>query len=266
MKQIPFSIGADPEIFVGDATGLKSIVGTIGGTKEMPLPLPIGKGYAVQEDNVALEFNIPAARNRAAFIKSIALATGFLEQVCKDQFGLHFVKQSAAFFPEEELQTYAAQQFGCEPDYNAWTLDKNPRPSAPDKTLRSCGGHVHVGTKLDIIKCVQAMDLYLGVPSVLLDKGDLRKQLYGKAGAYRKKPFGFEYRTLSNFWIFDPALTGWVYDQVGHALNAVANDEFPQSLDDSDSIQHCINDNDKRMAEHLVRGYNLEMPNVAIAA
>jgi len=56
------------------------------------------------------------------------------------------------------------------------------------------------------------MDLYLGVPSVLMDKGELRKQLYGKAGAYRMKPYGVEYRTLSNFWIFSDTTIGWVWD------------------------------------------------------
>ena len=45
-----FTIGADPEIFVGDETSVRSIVGKIGGTKEHPLGLPLGEGFAVQED------------------------------------------------------------------------------------------------------------------------------------------------------------------------------------------------------------------------
>jgi Phage phiEco32-like COOH.NH2 ligase-type 2 len=259
-----FSIGADPEVFVGNEAGLKSIVGTIGGTKTVPLPLPLGKGYAVQEDNVALEFNIPAARNKRAFVESINLATGFLEKVMKDSYGLQFVKESAAFFPIGELMTREAQEFGCDPDYNAWTGQRNPRPKAPDATLRSCGGHVHVGTKLDMIKSVRACDLYMGVPSVLVDKGDLRKQLYGKAGAFRKKPFGFEYRTLSNFWIFDPTITGWIYDQVGHALDSV--DRGVDLDDHEEAITTCINNNDKDLANYLINKFNVELPNAANAS
>lgn len=43
-----FYIGSDPECFVGNASGVKSIVGRIGGTKDDPQPLPLGDGFAVQ--------------------------------------------------------------------------------------------------------------------------------------------------------------------------------------------------------------------------
>ena len=113
-----FTIGADPELFVGNSTGPKSIIGMIGGTKSCPLPLPLGEGFAVQEDNVALEFNIPASGSKAEFVSNMQKATGFLAELVQDLHGLHFLHDSAILFPETELQDPRALEFGCEPDYN----------------------------------------------------------------------------------------------------------------------------------------------------
>lgn len=259
-----FAIGADPEIFVADQSGLRSIIGTIGGTKENPRPLmELGDGFAVQEDNVALEFNIPASRSRADFIHNILTAREFLNSLVQDSFGLHLVNTSAAEFPAEELTHPKALEFGCDPDFNAWTRRKNPRPKADSAALRSCGGHVHIGyqfkDKDQALEAIRGMDLMLGVPSILMDRGELRKKLYGKAGAFRYKPYGVEYRTLSNFWVFDEKLIGWVYDNTAKVLNAVqSGDSFLQY---ADVITSCINNNDKDLAAKLVQQFNLEVVN-----
>lgn len=260
-----FTCGADPEMFLMDIQGqLKSAIGLVGGSKAQPQPLPLGDGYAVQEDNVAVEFNIPPAEGRSSFVHSINSTLNFLTQAVKDMHGLSISHMSAVYFPKEQLDNPAAMEFGCDPDFNAWTLERNPRPNAVDATLRSCGGHVHVGfdkTKADEIKLIQMMDLNLGVPSVLMDKGELRKQLYGKAGAFRSKSYGAEYRTLSNFWIFEDKLIEWVWDGTAKALSAaelqlVINDE------DGHDIVSCINNNDKALAEKLIKKFNLEVVHV----
>jgi hypothetical protein len=253
-----FIIGADPEVFVGDKTGVRSIIGKIGGTKANPMPLPLGEGFAVQEDNVALEFNIPASKSKQEFVGNIREATAFLEKVVSDQYGFNFVKDSAVSFPDEELQDPAALEFGCEPDFNAWTLEVNPKPKAEDANLRSCGGHVHVGfKKMDIAKVIRTMDLYLGVPSVKMDKGELRKKLYGKAGAYRKKKYGGEYRTLSNFWIFESKLVEWVYDNTERALDAVK--AGIDISNEKEAILDAINNNNHVAADYLINRYNLSV-------
>lgn len=256
-----FGIGADPEIFVGDNNGVRSIIDKIGGTKEYPLPLPIGEGFAVQEDNVALEFNVPVSHSKRAFIRNITKATRFLEQAMIDRHGLHFVKQSAVSFPMEELSDPRSFIFGCDPDFNAWTLAPNPRPTAEDKTLRSCGGHIHVGClDVDPVLGVRACDLFLGVPSTLMDTGEKRKQLYGKRGAYRKKPYGFEYRVLSNFWVFDPKLIGWAYDNTKRALESVT--AGLSVSDEDEAILDAIDNNNKKAAEYLVKKYDLQVVHV----
>jgi Phage phiEco32-like COOH.NH2 ligase-type 2 len=259
MYNFNFSIGCDPELFVAD-TIPRSVIGKVGGTKARPLPLPIGEGFAVQEDNVALEFNIPPSHSKAEFVSNLVKATRYLEQQICAPYGWKFDKRSAISFAMEELEDERAFIFGCEPDFNAWTGRVNPRPMAEDIALRSAGGHVHIGcSHLDVKPrgVVRACDLYLGVPSVLMDEGELRKQLYGKAGAYRKKEFGVEYRTLSNFWVFSEQLIGWVYDNTERAL-AAALDEKP-IIKDRDLILQAINKNDKAAAKLLVDKYNLEV-------
>lgn len=257
-----FKIGCDPEIFVGNDTGYKSIIGTIGGTKDFPRPLEIGEGFAVQEDNVALEFNIPAASTRDEFIERVVTARDFLDTLMRDSFGLQLMKASATYFPKEELLDPRALEFGCDPDYNVWTRKRNPRPKADDATLRSCGGHVHVGydfaDREQSLSMIRAMDYHLGVASTLVDDGDLRKKLYGKPGAFRFKPYGVEYRVLSNFWVFDPKLIGWVYDNTSTALDAVLSGET--FMEFGDEINNIINNNDKDSASKFVKAHNIHLP------
>lgn len=255
-----FTIGADPECFLGDSIGVISGIGKIGGSKQFPLPLPLGEGFAVQEDNVALEFNIPPSSTKYSFVNNITTALSFLEQAMQDRHGLHFVKESAVSFPDSELAHPQAREFGCDSDFNAWTNKRNPIPKASDKNLRSCGGHIHVGIGMvdhEKLTLMRAMDLYLGVPSVLMDKGEKRKQLYGKAGATRIKSYGAEYRVLSNFWIFDTQLIEWVYDGTEAALESVYN-ATPFEID-GELIQYAINANSKETAALLVDKYELNV-------
>ncbi|HET8685591.1 MAG TPA: hypothetical protein VFM18_02865 [Methanosarcina sp.] len=257
-----FKIGCDPEVFVADAQGaLRSIIGNLGGTKEAPMPLPIGDGFAVQEDNVAMEFNIPPAESKQQFIERVTQCREFLDTVIRDAHGWHIINSSAEIFPDAELDNPIAHIFGCDPDYNAWTGAKNPRPKSTNPNLRSCGGHVHVGynfpSKDEAMGAMRGMDLFLGVPSVLMDSGDLRKQLYGKAGAFRFKSYGAEYRVLSNFWIFHPKLISWVYDNTSRVLEAVQAGALFKEYENE--ITSCINNNDKELAKKLVNDFNLEV-------
>lgn len=247
-------IGADPEVFLMDAAGgLISAIDKIGGSKWEPQPLPIGDGFAVQEDNVALEYNIPASDSPQALAININKVMEHLAERVK-HLGLQFSHESAAYFPEDQLVDPRAQEFGCDPDFNAWTGRVNPRPRADNATLRSCGGHVHVGAKVDDVQAlIRRMDLFLGVPAQLMDAGTLRKQLYGKAGAFRPKSYGGEYRVLSNFWIWKPALCEWVYNNTQLALDA---GHLPVE-EDKKTILEAINKGNSEAANFLVTKYNI---------
>lgn len=248
-----YTIGCDPEIFLMQDGKYISAIGKIGGSKLMPRPIDM-VGHMVLEDNVAVEFNIPPAEDYQNFRKSIQHVMKHLK---KELPGYEFSQESAVSFEPDQLEDPMAQEFGCDPDYNAWTKDVNPKPCADDRSLRSCGGHIHVGfDRLDPIQVVRSMDLHLGVPSIKLDKGDLRRKLYGNAGAYREKPYGVEYRTLSNFWIFNSKLIKWVYEQTGKALEFVERGNI-LTEEHGELIQSCINQGNMESYDRLRATYGL---------
>lgn len=258
-----FKLGADPEIFLQDASNaFVSAIGKIGGSKQEPRPLPIGEGFAVQEDNVALEYNIPPADDARHFSNNIEMAMQFLSNEV-NKHGLKFANNCAVSFPEQELMHPMAKVFGCDPDFNAWKNGKpNPRPKAEDKSLRTCGGHVHIGYEfkddLEIIEFIKHADLFLGVPSVLMDSDDRRRELYGKRGAFRYKPYGAEYRSLSNFWVFRDDHRRWVWDSMQLAMDAWQNKKIDIDSEDKPILQ-AINKNNHKVAKSLIDKYNLLM-------
>jgi hypothetical protein len=90
------------------------------------------------------------------------------------------------------------------------------------------------------------MDKFLGVWSVVRDQDNLRRKLYGKSGSFRPQPHGCEYRTLSNFWIFDPELIGEVWDRTQMAVGH--NELIETKSNEGKLIQHIINKGDKEKA------------------
>jgi hypothetical protein len=91
-----------------------------------------------------------------------------------------------------------------------------------------------------------------------MDTGDLRKELYGKAGAYRGKEYGVEYRSLSNYWVFDPKLTKWIWSSVDRAMDAWQLQQVDFD-DEGQNIVAAINDNNKDLAYMLIDKYNLQL-------
>lgn len=208
-------IGADPEVFWENEAGMVSVIGRLGGTKN--LALKINDIINVLEDNVAAEFNFPPCDDLPSFVESITRNLEYLKEVAH-KFGADLSKKASAQFPHSELIDPGAFVFGCEPDYNAWTGEMNPPIMMIDPTLRSAGGHVHVGHGQSSFNVVRAMDVFLGVPSIFMDGDTDRRKLYGRAGACRPKDYGDEYRTLSNFWIFDPKMIQFVYERTKMAV------------------------------------------------
>lgn len=254
------SIGTDTEIFARNNAGRAiSLCGKIGGTKREPMPIQgLPEGFAVQEDNVSVEFNIPPAHSAHDFNLYIDVALKSLSTMLQSM-NLYFSNDAAISFDKEQLTHPNALIFGCEPDYNAWTKMENTKPHCNDPSLRTAGGHIHVGTRENIISCVESMDLFLGVPSVLIDDEPAslaRRNLYGKAGAMRPKPYGFEYRVLSNFWVFTERMRKWVYLNTARAVSST----LPSSTSLSSKIQECINTGNKSLAETLIKEFKIAMP------
>lgn len=249
-----YTKGCDPEVFLFDAAAKKYIssIGLIGGSKESPMP--IEHGCAVQEDNVTVEFNIPPAKTADEFVGSINFALQHIDQRAKE-LGLSVAIDASAEFSPDQLDNPMAQEFGCEPDFNAWKDgDQNPRPRSENRALRSCGGHIHVEldvNKVDILHVVKCMDLFIGTQMLKHDPDTKRRSLYGKPGAFRVKPYGIEYRTVSNAWLRSEELIRWVWDQTDRAVDFALNGGYTFTDDDATMIQECILNSDMNLLQQI---------------
>lgn len=240
------TIGSDPEFFLKSGGEFKSSIGLIGGSKEHPAPLE-KPGFFIQEDNVAVEFNVPPASTVEEFVRGIEWSITHIGNKLAEH-GITMSFDASALFDPKELQHPMAKVFGCDPDFNAWKDGAvNPRPACAEANLRTAGGHVHVGyPEVEIkefrLRLMQAADLWLGIPSVLEDRDKRRALLYGKAGAFRPTSYGAEYRVLSNFWLREPRFVRWVYDGMQRAYSFVKKPKNIQFLDQhSEEIQQIIN-------------------------
>ncbi len=251
--------GCDPEVFLcsHDGTPVSSI-GRIGGTKMEPLPID-GDGNAVQEDNVAVEFNTPPCHTVEDYIKHIRTNLSYITDRATEQ-GLLVNITPSLVFPDDELRHPDAKVFGCEPDYNAYKDgEPNPRPRADDANLRSAGGHIHVqidDPDMDIHDVVKAMDVFVSLPLMRHDKDTRRRSLYGKPGAYRKKPYGVEYRTPSNVWITSDELIRMVWSDTDRAVDYVKNGGRV-SPEQGVRIQRAINTSNMELAEELMAEFGV---------
>lgn len=254
-----FTIGADPEFFIKDKDEkLKSIIGLLhGGSKHNPVSIDDHGDFKMLEDNVAAEYNIPPTADKDRFIQNVLFPQRAIQAIIGTK-NYTISSKASASFPEEELQDKLAWVFGCEPDYNAWTASANEKPECADPNFRSCGGHVHVGYDWknnfeDILRKVKNMDVWLGLWSVIVDPDQERKKLYGKAGAFRPKEYGFEYRVLSNFWIFNENLISEVYERTAKALEE--DRDFVEK--EANQIVQIINEGNVDAARNFARNYGI---------
>lgn len=216
------SIGADPEMFLRDRkTGdFLSAHDLLPGTKDTPHKVDCG---AVQVDGVAGEFNIDPSLSSHEFISNIATVQQKMQEIVGEKY--EFVATPTCTFAEEYFKNLpeAVKELGCNPDFNAWTGQVNEKPDGSKTSMRTGAGHIHVGWTKDadvrdsthFADCqiiAKQLDYYLGLYSLQWDQDTQRRSLYGKAGSFRVKPYGMEYRPLSNVWLRSVKLQNWVYN------------------------------------------------------
>lgn len=246
-------LGSDPELFLSKNGEVISAEGLVGGSKHEPLFIT-KEGHAIQEDNVMVEFNIPPSSNKESFVNNINYVKKYLENKFKP-LGLDLLIQPSSLLDSKYLKTDQSKQFGCDPDMNVYLKCVN-EPPVSGGNLRVCGGHLHIGydnpeleTSEDIIKW---LDIFLGLPSVWMDEDKLRKTMYGKAGCFRIKSFGVEYRTLSNFWIRDNKTISFIYENALKAVKIAINGKNNHLLEEFESsVEQCINNSDIEKSMYL---------------
>lgn len=275
------AVGSDAELFLADKENKPvPCIGMVGGTKEKPEPIPgLKKGFAMQEDNVMLEFNIPAAKDAHGFVYNLMRVREALEEQVAKQ-GLHTVVKPIETFSAIALTHPQAQKVGCEPDANAWERKVNPRPQIANTTSRCAGAHVHISYKINgkvptYPECmgeaeglVMLLDVYLGVASLYFDRDVSRRQWYGRAGAFRPKEYGpkaagLEYRVLNPSWVSEPRYAAWVFQQVQTAVtqaNAYGSRVREHLAPYKDMVYAAINEGNTTAFHRIVNAFGILGP------
>ena len=256
------TIGADPELFIINEKTKKvvSSIGLIPGIKGDPyVGEDMPSGFGLETDNILAEFNIPPVRDEISFINNIEYMKNYIDKFVKDKNpDLGILCAASMNVPESELNSPEAKEFGCSVDYNVYTQSENPKPQGASTNLRSAGFHIHYGYCGNNIgkslKLIKYMDLYLGLPSVILDTDNKRRTLYGKAGCFRLTSYGFEYRVLSSYMMSSTDLLEKVWEGISRATYA---ESHCMRLPLSSSIQTAINKGDKNLAEDLIKQYKI---------
>jgi len=201
-------IGGDPEFFVHHNGTVVSSRGMLGGSKNEPRKLEHG---SVQEDNIMLELNLTPAGNLKQFNANVH---DLLNEVRSHLSGVQvalLVASPEIIMTHDLMARQEAQEFGCEPDYNAWTGKRNKTPKLERDEWRYAGGHIHASvdrilTKSQQRNIVKWYDISVGLYCTINDPAAKRAAVYGTAGRFRHTRYsenctGVEYRVPSNFWV-----------------------------------------------------------------
>lgn len=256
-------VGCDPEVFVKKNGIFQSAYGLIKGDKKNPQVVPNG---AVQVDGMALEFNINPAATEEEFVFNVQDVFNTMKAMVP---GYDVVATPVAHFDAAYLaaQPKEALELGCDPDYNAWTNEVNPRPDG-NRPMRTASGHVHIGwtsgenpednnhkDRCNLV--VKQLDFYLGLPSLIYDADTERREMYGKGGACRYKSYGVEYRTLSNAWLTSKERMAWVFRAAQRGVLECINGN--NLVDKYGDIQKIINTSDVKAAKAIIKAERLEI-------
>lgn len=247
------TLGSDPEFMLKDDQGkLKSAIGIVPGKKDKKFDL--GNGHSAFYDNVLAECNIRAENDQESVVESFRQCFLDYQKLVKPY---NLVPTASALYPESECTHEDAFVFGCDPEFCAYRMEVIKPPDCTH-TFRSGGGHLHIGynggadykkpknmdddiyeeSLFEIIWnrvwVVRMCDLFVGIPSVILDNDPTskdRRKLYGKAGSHRGCPaYGVEYRSLGNFWLARPTLVKLIYDLASLAVKAVQEDHCHEDI------------------------------------
>ena len=101
------------------------------------------------------------------------------------------------------------------------------------------------------------MDAIHGVISTILDNSKEavdRRQLYGSPGAHRPKPYGVEYRVLSNYWLKSPITVMLMYHLTKDVLTLVRENKSEALIEalTEEAIKMVIIKGDVTTAQKMV--------------
>ena len=268
------SLGSDPEMMIRDRKGnYKSAIGIVHGTKKDRLQL--GGGATAFYDNVMVECCPLPGTDIQSVVRNFAECFRLL---AKAVYPFELVLQASHEYDEDQVEHPHAREFGCVKERDCYTELEYAAICPKDSTLRTAGGHVHIGQHpgdadpwplldegMGRVWFIRCLDMFLGTASILMDNDPTsprRRKLYGAAGFFRKTPYGVEYRTMGNFWLASPKIVAVVYDLVRFSLGFVrSSQKFQKNWDVvAPQVRAAITNADKGLASDLIS--TLPLPEV----
>lgn len=132
--------------------------------------------------------------------------------------------------------------------------------------MRYAGGHIHLSYNHAVVPhfvAARFLDLYLTLPWIDWDHQPRRRATYGKAGLYRPKQYGIEYRTPSNWWLWTSDSLAQTYaENALHFARRSYEADFINALSDAyvsmpwDLVQQAIAREDGYAGQMLVEMAN----------
>lgn len=242
-------LGADPEFFFEKGSKVLesgAVVKEKGGIDTW------GKGKIIK-DGFQGEFNPSHNTCRQSFMWNI-----FNLMYHVNQMGYKVRLGAGYWIPETEFAdlTNDSKVFGCIPSENIY--GRQPLGADPMKYMfRPAGGHIHLSlgriAKKHVVDLVKLLDIMVGNTSVAFDQDPLsteRRKNYGRAGEFRLKSYGVEYRTLSNFWLSHYIYGSMVFGLARQAISIVEYTDDAKGLIEliGADAETAINTNDKKLA------------------
>ena len=257
------TIGSDFEVFLYDKT-IKDVINAkpfVKGKKEKPFNFDKSNPFwCTSLDNVLAEGNIPPTTSPIEFDNNIVKVLKFIESKLPENISI--LNEPAWYMNPEFLKNKEAKKFGCEASFNCYSREVNPSPDN-NTTLRSSAFHLHFkyddmdfNTSCELIK---VLDLFLGVPSILMEPPNDRRMLYGKAGEFRfHEEKTMEYRVLSGFFSKNSALRTWAFK---NAMKAIEFYNSGKRIDQfsAKEIIDTINNRKQNTAEKIVNSYKISL-------
>lgn len=244
------SFGSDPEFMLMKDGEYYSAIAIVQGDITSRIEI---EGHQFYWDNVLAECAIKASFSKEEAVENFYQCFKHYAELVKPY---QLVTQASQNYPEKELLDFKCRVAGCFPDTCAYTLKAMmpPKGIIENTSFRTCGGHVHIGAEIlqsdkwESIIGVRLFDLFLGIPSLFMDKDPTaakRRMLYGQAGRFRPKPYGLEYRSLSNFWLASPKLVELIYDLSAFVVKFMDERKFMDIYDFDENVYYQDTENMK---------------------
>lgn len=256
-------IGTDPEFMLEKDGKIYSAIPILNKKKKINYS-------SFYHDNVLAECTIKPSSNKEEFLNNIKES---LYNFSKLVHPYKLISKSAHYYDKSELFSEKSFEISCDAEKCVYDLKviHQDEQILRSTNLRTAGGHIHIGDKIlkdkyKALSCVKMMDLFVGFTSIYLDKNKdavVRKKLFGKAGRFRDKNYGIEYRSISNFWLNNPYYAAFIFDLSCFVVDFIKSnkDEELWSVDiskiENPNSWHDLSFNEKDC--YQCKGYDLPL-------